>query len=121
MTIGDLSVENSIVTETVLYGNSDVYTLTVQNPNPCHIYNVTMEILHFDKCTSSENVSTTVASFDGRKYSSVIILMPYSILVSILLEFPFKAVRDTLMVYYRPGESVVNVSFQVSTHNKLLQ
>lgn len=66
VTIQDLSEEDSNVTEMVLFGNSGVYILTVNNPNPCHAYNVSMELLHFDKCRPG-TVTSAVTSFDGRK------------------------------------------------------
>lgn len=64
VTIMDLSEIDSNESKVIVFGNSNVYLLTLANPDPCHVYNITFELLYFEKCKSG-NVTSLLASFDG--------------------------------------------------------
>ena len=51
MTIVDLS-NGSIVSNLTVFGNSNAYKLELENPDPCHLYNVSMELNYYKECIS---------------------------------------------------------------------
>ena len=65
VTIVDLS-NGSIVTNQTLFGNSNAYKLELVNPDPCHLYNVSMEFDYYEKCTSG--VVNSLATFEASEF-----------------------------------------------------
>ena len=63
--VRDLNTSTT-VTSLDVFGNSNVYTLKVANASPCHIYNMSMEILYLGRCTA-EVVTSSVVTFDASK------------------------------------------------------
>ena len=63
--LSDLNTSTT-VTSLDVFGNSNVYTLKVANASPCHIYNMSMEILYLGRCTA-EVVTSSVVTFGASK------------------------------------------------------
>ena len=65
VTVVDL-LNDSIVTNLTVFGNSNAYMLELMNPDPCHLYNVSMELNYLEKCTS-EIATYLLATFEASK------------------------------------------------------
>ena len=66
VTIVDLS-NGSIVTNLTVFGNSNAYKLELENPGPCHLYNVSMELNYFEKCISGIT-AYSLATFEASEF-----------------------------------------------------
>ena len=49
VTIINMSNGN-IATNKTVFGNSNAYKLELENPDPCHLYNVSMELNYHERC-----------------------------------------------------------------------
>ena len=64
VTVVDLSNDSIVVTNLTVFGNSNVYKLQLADPDPCHLYNVSMDLNYLEKCTS-EIATYLLATFEA--------------------------------------------------------
>ena len=120
--VNDLNTSTTVSSLDV-FGNSNVYTLKVPNASPCHIYNMSMEILYLGRCTA-EVVTSSVVTFDASKGIQTMIMTGNENFCNffchtcmyITTEFPFKVDNNSIVVDCRPDDPLVNISFKVYTH-----
>ena len=64
----DMSNGSIVMNETV-FGNSNAYKLELVNPDPCHLYNVSMESNYYKKCTSG------IATFEASEFEQFVFII----------------------------------------------
>ena len=64
--IVDMSNGSSIVTNENLFGNSNAYKLELENPDPCHLYNVSVEFDYYETCISG--IVYLLATFEASEF-----------------------------------------------------
>ena len=73
VTVVDMSNGSIVMNETVS-GNSNAYKLELVNPDPCHLYNVSMELNYYEKCTSG--IATySLATFEASEFEQFVFII----------------------------------------------
>ena len=73
VTVVDMSNGSSIVTNETVFGNSNAYKLELVNPDPCHLYNVSMELNYYEKCTSG--IVYLLATFEASEIEQFVFII----------------------------------------------
>ena len=64
----------SIVTNLTVFGNSNAYKLELVNPDPCHLYNVSMEFDYYETCISG--IATySLATFEASEFEQFVFII----------------------------------------------
>ena len=111
VTIVDLS-NGSIVTNLTVFGNSNAYKVELADPDPCHLYNVSMELNYHEKCTSG--IATySLATFEASESEYHLACINYSWIHYVV---PFKVEKDSIVVNLS-DDLLINVSFKVQINH----
>ena len=74
VTVVDMSNGSSIVTNETVFGNSNAYKLELANPDPCHLYNVSMEFDYYETCISG--IATySLATFEASEFEQFVFII----------------------------------------------